>query len=103
MKQSSTERLKIDPHRPSELTASQRKRLDEMSDDEIDYSDIPDLVQSGLAAGLYRPMKQVVTIRLDADVVAWFKNHSRRYQTAINGALRQHIAESQHRQDKTAD
>lgn len=37
---------------------------------------------------LYRPLKKPVTLRLDADVLAWFKKDGRRYQTRINHALR---------------
>jgi uncharacterized protein (DUF4415 family) len=37
----------------------------------------------------YRPLKKPVTLRLDADVLAWFRNKGRRYQTRINQALRQ--------------
>jgi uncharacterized protein (DUF4415 family) len=37
----------------------------------------------------YRPLKKPVTLRLDADVLAWFKRQGRRYQTRINQALRQ--------------
>jgi uncharacterized protein (DUF4415 family) len=36
----------------------------------------------------YKPMKRPVTLRLDADVIAWFKREGRRYQTRINSALR---------------
>ncbi len=39
-------------------------------------------------ADLYRPLKKPVTLRLDADVLAWFKKDGRRYQTRINAALR---------------
>ena len=39
-------------------------------------------------ADLYRPLKKPVTLRLDADVIAWFKKGGRRYQTRINQALR---------------
>jgi uncharacterized protein (DUF4415 family) len=39
-------------------------------------------------ADLYRPLKRPVTLRLDADVLAWFKKDGRRYQTRINTALR---------------
>jgi uncharacterized protein (DUF4415 family) len=37
---------------------------------------------------LYKPLKKPVTLRLDADVLAWFKKDGRRYQTRINAALR---------------
>jgi len=36
----------------------------------------------------YRPLKKPVTLRIDADVLAWFKKDGRRYQTRINSALR---------------
>lgn len=36
----------------------------------------------------YRPLKKPVTLRLDADVIAWFKKDGKRYQTRINQALR---------------
>src|ERR1700722_16529549 len=39
-------------------------------------------------AGMYRPMKKPVTLRLDADVLEWFQRHGRGYQTRINEALR---------------
>jgi len=64
-----------------------------MSDADIDTSDIPEIVDwRGAERGrFYRPVKQVVTIRLDADVVAWFKARDRKYQTALNRALRQYM------------
>jgi uncharacterized protein (DUF4415 family) len=39
--------------------------------------------------GLYRPVKKAVTLRLDADILAWFQRGGRGYQTRINRALRQ--------------
>ena len=39
-------------------------------------------------AGMYRPVKKPVTLRLDADVLAWFQRAGRGYQTRINSALR---------------
>ena len=41
-----------------------------------------------VALEYYRPLKKPVTLRLDADVLAWFKKDGRRYQTRINAALR---------------
>jgi uncharacterized protein (DUF4415 family) len=41
----------------------------------------------------YRPVKQPVTLRLDADVLAWFKRQGRGYQTRINKALRELMME----------
>ena len=45
-------------------------------------------LQNMKIADLYRPLKRPVTLRLDADVLAWFKKDGRRYQTRINTALR---------------
>jgi uncharacterized protein (DUF4415 family) len=39
----------------------------------------------------YRPVKKVITIRLDADVIAWFKGRDGRYQAAVNRALREYM------------
>ncbi len=53
----------------------------------------PPSLLSGLHG--YRPRKEPITIRLDADVVAWFKSHSeggRGYQSDINQVLRQYVA-----------
>jgi len=74
-----------------------------LPENEIDTSDIPEApVENWLHArrgDLYRPVKQPVTIRLDADVVAWFKEHSASggYQTEINRILRRHVAEADKR------
>jgi uncharacterized protein (DUF4415 family) len=43
---------------------------------------------SGEIGRLYKPIKKPVTLRLDADVLAWFKKKGRGYQTRINRALR---------------
>jgi hypothetical protein len=56
-------------------------------------------------AGYYRPIKKLVTIRLDADVVAWFKERAanRRYQTEINRVLRQLMVANGHVISHAAD
>jgi uncharacterized protein (DUF4415 family) len=61
-----------------------------LADDQIDTSDIRELRDwSGAVVGkFYRPMKEPVTIRLDADVLAWLKSQGRGYQTRINYFLR---------------
>lgn len=69
-----------------------------MPDDEIDTTDIPEAPAENWRLArrgeLYRPIKQPVTIRLDSDIVAWFKARSRGrgYQTEINSALRKYVA-----------
>ena len=81
------------------LTDEQRAELAalaELPEDEIDTTDIPEVLDWSRArrADLYRPIKQQITLRLDADIVAWFKEHApggRGYQTDINRALREHV------------
>jgi uncharacterized protein (DUF4415 family) len=72
------------------------KSLAALPDDAIDTSDAPQLLDwSGARRGLfYRPVKQQLTLRLDADVIAWFKKHTtpdEGYQTRINRALREYV------------
>ena len=80
------------------LTRQQRAELaalEALPDRDIDTSDNPEILDwSGARRGaLYRPVKQQITLRLDADVVAWFKANvqgGRGYQTEINRVLREH-------------
>jgi uncharacterized protein (DUF4415 family) len=72
------------------------KSLAALSESAIDTSDTPELLDwSGAKRGLfYRPVKQQLTLRLDADVVAWFKSQTKSsegYQTRINRALREYV------------
>ncbi len=72
------------------------KSLAALPESEIDTSDAPELLDwSGAKRGLfYRPVKQQLTLRLDADVVAWFKSQTKSsegYQTRINRALREYV------------
>jgi hypothetical protein len=54
---------------------------------------------SGAKRGLfYRPIKQQITLRLDADLIDWFKTHypqDEGYQTSINRVLREYVAQNQ--------
>jgi uncharacterized protein (DUF4415 family) len=74
--------------------------LAEMPDDEIDTGGIPEVRDwTGAERGLFhRPLKQQLTLRLDADTIAWFRAHASEnegYQTGINRALREYV--QQHR------
>ncbi len=91
-----TVKFKLDTKKPP--TATQRKRLTAvavMPDAKIDYSDIPRQTQpiqwtrpSALIPG---ENKQQITLRLDSDVVSFFKKTGKRYQTRINAALREYV------------
>jgi len=67
--------------------------MKQKDDKDIDFSDIPEILDwSGVVRGkFYRPVKRHVTLRLDADVLEWFKSKHPRYQSAINTVLRRHI------------
>jgi uncharacterized protein (DUF4415 family) len=79
----------------TKLTAEKRKhlaRLAKMPDSRIDLSDIPEiksLPSDAVIGKFYRPKKTSVTIRLDADVLAWLKATGEGYQTRVNTYLRQ--------------
>jgi uncharacterized protein (DUF4415 family) len=67
--------------------------LSNQSDSEIDFSDIPPLKESfwknAVRNPFYRPVKQQLTVRLDADVIAWLRRQGRGYQTRLNTVLRE--------------
>ncbi len=73
-----------------DTTKSDLKRLDAMGDEEIDYSDIPELDASFFrdAPVVVPPGKKQLTIRLDSDVLTWLKSQGRGYQSRINAILR---------------
>ena len=69
------------------------KRVDALTDADIDTSDIPPLDDNFFAnAELRMPEpKKVITIRLDADVLDWFKSQGSGYQTRMNAVLRMYM------------
>ncbi len=91
----------FNPARPTPLTRKQKaalKAIAALPDESIDTSDIPPLSEEFWATAergkLYRPVKQQLILRLDADLVDWFKRRARDgrgYQTDINRALREYM------------
>lgn len=78
------------------LTAEQRdrlRRLAETPDEDIDFSDIPELTEADFARGVWKSgsLKKQVTVRLDPDVLAFFKQGGRGYQTRMNAVLRAYM------------
>ncbi len=68
------------------------KRVDALRDSEIDYSDIPELGNDFFARAIRWPgKKQQITLRLDPDVLGFFRKQGRGYQTAINAVLRHYV------------
>jgi uncharacterized protein (DUF4415 family) len=70
-----------------------------MKEVDIDLSDIPEVTPEMFARGVvrrgYKPIiKKQLTLRLDSDVVEWFKKQGRGYQTKMNALLRAYMEES---------
>ena len=87
--------------RADRLTPAQQAEIDALAalpDNKIDTRDMPEVRDwSGARRGVFfRPIKQQLTLRIDADVIAWFKSHTPNgegYQTRINRALREYVAQ----------
>ena len=81
-----------------ELLAVRKPRQNEVAklaalpEEQIDTSDIPELTDAQLAemrrGEFYRPVKQQITARVDADVLAWLKAQGKGYQSRMNAILR---------------
>jgi uncharacterized protein (DUF4415 family) len=73
------------------------ERLDAMQDEDIDLSDAPEITPEMFAKAVVRrglttkPTKQQVTLRIDGDVLTWFREQGRGYQTKINALLRAYM------------
>lgn len=69
------------------------KHLEAMRDKEINTQDIPETAdwRDATVGKFYRPIKKTVTLRLDADVLAWLRAKHEKYQTEINSILRKYM------------
>ncbi|RWC30910.1 BrnA antitoxin family protein [Mesorhizobium sp.] len=101
-------RSEFDPANPPPLTEAQKAEIAALKarpEDDVDTSDIPELTeefwQNAVRNPYFKPVKQQLTLRLDSDLVAWFKRRApdgRGYQSAINRALREYVS----KQDRKA-
>ena len=75
------------------------RALDAMRDEDIDFSDIPPVTPEMFAKAVVRvglkpvPPKAQITLRLDVDVLQWFRGRGAGYQTQINALLRAYMEE----------
>jgi uncharacterized protein (DUF4415 family) len=83
------------------LTKKQKAELVALSarsDSEIDFSDIPPLVEefwkNAVRGKYYKPTKTSTTVRIDSDVLAWLRAQGKGYQSRINAILRRKMLES---------
>src|SRR2546428_4324859 len=68
------------------------KRVDALRDSEIDLSDVPELGPEFFSKAIRWPgKKKQITLRLDPDVLAFFRKRGKGYQTTINAVLRKYV------------
>jgi uncharacterized protein (DUF4415 family) len=84
------------PKPGSPFTGKQKANLAELAkrpEHEIDTSDIPEWTDAkwkdAVRGRFYRPVKKAVSLRLDADVIAWLKKDGKGYQSRANRLLRE--------------
>jgi uncharacterized protein (DUF4415 family) len=74
------------------------RRIDSMRDEDIDFSDIPEQGPEFFVNAIIWPgPKRQITLRLDPDVLKFFRKHGRGYQTTINAVLRKYMEAQQRR------
>lgn len=84
------------------MTQEELERLDALTDDEIDTSDIPPLGDEFWknAKVVFPKQKQAISIRLDDDILEWFKAQGKGYQSRINAVLRSFMEASAKEKNK---
>jgi uncharacterized protein (DUF4415 family) len=87
----------LDPSRPPQLSAATKRRLDAMSDADIDYSDIPEITDF---SGFRRVGAEQKRVPIDADIVEWFKGQGIASHE-INRVLRTYIRRSRATKGRT--
>ncbi|MFP5230582.1 MAG: BrnA antitoxin family protein [Acidobacteriota bacterium] len=99
-KRSKSKSVTVELRPGQSLTTRQRRELRALAarpDKAIDTTDIPELPagawKNAVRGRWYRPLKQPVSIRLDADVLAWLKAGGSGYQTRVNTLLREKMIE----------
>jgi uncharacterized protein (DUF4415 family) len=95
-KENNTVKRTLDLKQRPVLSAAQKARLDAvaaMPDERIDYSDAPSLPDAAwMKAATELPhTKQQITLRIDAEVLDFFKHTGKRYQSRINAVLRSYV------------
>lgn len=95
-KESNIVKLTLDPKNLPPLTEQERTQLEAiaaMPDEQIDYSDAPYLPDAAwLKAAEQLPhTKKQITLRIDAEVLEFFKQTGKRYQSRINAVLRSYV------------
>lgn len=78
----------------TQVSQTDWEAIDAMQDDDIDFSDLPEISPEKFANAIIRkgleptPTKTQITLRIDTDVLDWFKAQGKGYQTNINNLLK---------------
>ena len=82
--------------------SSDLKRVDKMTDADIDYSDIPPLDEQFFKKTVITlpQKKDSITLRIDHDVLEYFKHQGKGYQTLINAILKVYVYAKQGSREK---
>lgn len=73
--------------------------INSLKDEDIDFSDCPEITPEMFAKAIIRkglkpfPRKSQITLRIDSDVLSWFRKHGSGYQTQINSLLKAYMQE----------
>lgn len=93
----------------SQKSATDWERIEAMTDDGIDLSDIPEVTPEQFARAVIRRglkpkvRKAQLTLRVDDDVLGWFRAQGRGYQTQINALLRAYMEAHRTQNAKVAE
>ncbi len=91
-------RKTLDEVRKTPISRGRLAEIAAMPDDEIDFSDIPELTEefwkNAVPNPFYKPVKKQVTLRIDADILAWLRRYGKDgYQSRLNAVLRRVMLE----------
>jgi uncharacterized protein (DUF4415 family) len=90
----------VSKHSSSRRSRTNRKRLSSLKSENIDLSDVPEVTPERFARAVVRAglaplrVKEQITLRLDSDVLVWFRAQGKGYQTKINSLLRAYMEAS---------
>lgn len=84
------------------MSEERARELEALSDEDIDFSDIPELDEEFFKNAKLverKPRTEAISIRIDTEVLQWFKSHAKEkgYQTLINDVLRTYVHHSKNR------
>jgi uncharacterized protein (DUF4415 family) len=91
-------RKTLDDVRKTPIGRARLAEIAAMPDDQIDFSDIPELTEkfwkNAVPNPFYKPIKKQVTLRIDADILAWLRQQGKDgYQSRLNAVLRRVMLE----------